>query len=340
MAKKKTVHRSAPSIIQNSSTSFGAQTRMYKAADVYVDKDLESFLGIRPDDEIIGLEENILSKGIEKPLDIWSVEGRRVVVDGFTRLRIAKKHDLPFRITLREFADKEEVKFWMIANQTDRRNLTTLHNAFLIGYEYNQLKKDSKSNLIQYIHPGSHNDTSVQITDNQIVSKSVKKNSPESHNDTSNDKGDSADLLAVKYNTGRATIMRYSVVYQALSIIQKNSSDFYYEIIRERVNVTAKDLEAFMKLEKKPVVTDEITFKNALRLTVGQTQGKLKKESSRFSSLISDTISNWKKYEKKGTPKNRELVLAGLQKLQNQVDVEIKRIELEIKKNKSTDDNT
>jgi hypothetical protein len=329
MAKKSTSHRSAPSIIQMSTSGNAGQTKTYTAAEVIVEKDLESFLGIRTDEEIKSLEENILKKGIEKPLDVWMNQGRRVVVDGFTRLRIAKKHGLPFRITLREFSDKEEAKFWMIANQTDRRNLTTLHNAYLIGYEYNQLKKDGRANLLQYITPGSHNETSVQTSGNQAISKKANKSSPESHNETSVVVNDSGDLLAAKHNTARATIMRYSLVYQALTAIQNHSMEFYHDIIREKVNVTAKDLEAYTKLESKPVVTDEVSLKNAIA-EKDKKQSNPKREAARFSTLIADTISKWKKYERKASPKNRTLVLTGLQKLQTQVEAEIKRIELEI----------
>lgn len=342
----KPVHRSAPSIIQPSTNTFGGQTRMYKYADVFVDKDLEAFLGVRLDEEIRGLEENILQKGVEKPLDIWMHEGRRIVVDGFTRLRIARKHDLSFRITLREFKDKEEAKFWMIANQTDRRNLTTLHNGFLIGYEYNQLKKDSRSNLLQYIQPGSQNDTSVQLSDNEIIGKNKPQKgattAPESQNDTSDDrkggKGDSADLLALKYNIGRATIMRYSQVYQALVFIQKNSQEFYYDIIRERVNVTARDLEAFMKLEKKPIVSDETSFKSALRPEQGKQA--VKGSGNQLSSIGSEMFTRLKRFQKQENVKNGELALQSMQKLQGRLEVETKKLEKELNKLKNVDANS
>jgi N6-adenosine-specific RNA methylase IME4 len=53
------------------------------------------------------------------------------LVDGHNRYEICTKHDLPFSILEKDFADKNHAKEWMILNQFGRRNLINYQRSVL-----------------------------------------------------------------------------------------------------------------------------------------------------------------------------------------------------------------
>jgi len=81
------------------------------------------------DEEKRLLEESILKEGIREPLIVWipqegPYKGKKILVDGHNRLDVAKRHNLKFKITIKQFSDLEEVLSWVVRNQLGRRNLT------------------------------------------------------------------------------------------------------------------------------------------------------------------------------------------------------------------------
>jgi N6-adenosine-specific RNA methylase IME4/ParB-like chromosome segregation protein Spo0J len=84
-------------------------------------------------EEFKQLEANILSEGIRDPLVLW----KGYLVDGHNRYAIATEHGLDYKTVNKDFKDSNEVKLWMIDNQSGRRNLTD-------GWKYKlqQVKKE------------------------------------------------------------------------------------------------------------------------------------------------------------------------------------------------------
>lgn len=84
-------------------------------------------------EEFKQLEANILSEGIRDPLVLW----KGYLVDGHNRYAIASEHGLDYKTVNKDFKDSNEVKLWMIDNQSGRRNLTD-------GWKYKlqQVKKE------------------------------------------------------------------------------------------------------------------------------------------------------------------------------------------------------
>jgi N6-adenosine-specific RNA methylase IME4/ParB-like chromosome segregation protein Spo0J len=84
-------------------------------------------------EEFKQLETNILSEGIRDPLVLW----KGYLVDGHNRYAIATEHGLDYKTVNKDFKDSNEVKLWMIDNQSGRRNLTD-------GWKYKlqQVKKE------------------------------------------------------------------------------------------------------------------------------------------------------------------------------------------------------
>ena len=88
-------------------------------------------------EEYSQLEKNIIADGCREPLVVFN----NTLVDGHNRYEICTKHDLPFSILDKEFADCGAAKLWMIDNQNGRRNLTD-------GWKY-QLTQSKKEILLE-----------------------------------------------------------------------------------------------------------------------------------------------------------------------------------------------
>ena len=78
-------------------------------------------------EEYSQLEKNIIADGCREPLVVFN----NTLVDGHNRYEICTKHDLPFSILDKEFADSSHAKEWMILNQFGRRNLINYQRSVL-----------------------------------------------------------------------------------------------------------------------------------------------------------------------------------------------------------------
>lgn len=85
------------------------------------------------------LEENIVSDGIvREPLITWN----NTIIDGHHRWRIIQNHpEIPYKVTRMTFPDKWAAIVWMCKNQLGKRNLTDEQKSYLIGKEYEAMKK-------------------------------------------------------------------------------------------------------------------------------------------------------------------------------------------------------
>ena len=84
-----------------------------------IDEEFSSLIPPLSDEEYRGLEESIISEGCRDALIVWN----DTLIDGHNRYRICSEHNVPFKTIQKEFADRKEVKLWMIRNQLSRRNL-------------------------------------------------------------------------------------------------------------------------------------------------------------------------------------------------------------------------
>lgn len=87
------------------------------------------------------LEENILSDGIvREPIITWN----NTIIDGHHRWKIIQNHpEIPYKVTRMIFPDKWAAIVWMCKNQLGKRNLTDEQKSYLIGKEYEAMKKAS-----------------------------------------------------------------------------------------------------------------------------------------------------------------------------------------------------
>ncbi len=125
---------------------------------LFVDPELKKLIPPLSDTEREQLRENIKAEGCRDAIVVWG----QIIVDGHNRYAICKELGIPFEVVEREFADKEEAKDWIDANQLGRRNLTPDAFKYLLGRRYNRAKKNQGgTGANQYKSQTHQNDASA-----------------------------------------------------------------------------------------------------------------------------------------------------------------------------------
>ena len=122
MAKKATKKASKKAGKTDEKTS--KSPRMLTNPEITEDKDFRELLPPLPSDVRKSLEESIRDEGLRDPLIGWRENGILLLVDGYNRYKFCKKHEKDYRVIVKSFNDREEVKEWMWENQESRRNMT------------------------------------------------------------------------------------------------------------------------------------------------------------------------------------------------------------------------
>jgi len=90
--------------------------------DLIIDSDISACQRPLNPEEFGQLKDNILADGkVLDPILVWA--GKRIIVDGENRYRIAIEHKKPFVVEEVPFKDKSEVLTWVMQHQLGRRNL-------------------------------------------------------------------------------------------------------------------------------------------------------------------------------------------------------------------------
>ena len=113
--------------------------------NIVIDKEFQSLIPALTTDEYRGLEESILSEGCRDALVLWG----DTLIDGHNRYSICKKHDIPFKTEQVDFADRDEVKIWMMKNQLARRNLTDFQHAEIVHKCEDAVKAKAKEKQVR-----------------------------------------------------------------------------------------------------------------------------------------------------------------------------------------------
>jgi len=87
--------------------------------ELKINEDFRKLIPPLTEDEFAELEKSVLEEGIRDPLYVWN----GFIIDGHHRYKLAKKHNLDFKIHEMYFDDDISAKIWMIENQFARRNL-------------------------------------------------------------------------------------------------------------------------------------------------------------------------------------------------------------------------
>lgn len=138
-----------------------APGKLYSIHEIVRLKELEEFLPKREGGEFDAFLESVRRVGeIMEPVHVWVRGHELVLVDGYTRLRVAEFLGLLFKIVKHEFGSIEDVKEWMISRQSiERRNLTPWQKAYYIGYYYSKVK----------IKPGRQSKLDIESTMEKVA---------------------------------------------------------------------------------------------------------------------------------------------------------------------------
>ena len=123
MARKAT-KKSSKKATKETETKTSKSPRLMINPDIEEVKEFRDLLPPLPSDVRKALEESIRTEGLRDPLVGWRENGTLVLVDGYNRLKFCKKHKRPYRVIVKSFNNREDVKQWMWENQESRRNMT------------------------------------------------------------------------------------------------------------------------------------------------------------------------------------------------------------------------
>ena len=88
---------------------------------VIIDEEFQSLIPPLTEEELSGLEENLLRDGCIDPLIMWAEQ--RILLDGHNRKAICDRYGIDYELRSISFADRNEAKQWIIEHQFGRRNL-------------------------------------------------------------------------------------------------------------------------------------------------------------------------------------------------------------------------
>lgn len=120
--------------------------------NIQIDEVFKDFIPPLIPEEYSQLEDNILAEGCRDPLVLWKRDDAYILIDGHNRYSICQRHQLDFKVEVKEFENEEAVHDWMVANQLGKRNVTDETKSYLRGLQYNREKKKAGNlqNLKQF----------------------------------------------------------------------------------------------------------------------------------------------------------------------------------------------
>jgi len=187
------------------------------AQEIIIDEEFRVLLPRLDAETFAGLEKDILENGVRDSIVIW--EG--ILIDGYNRYAIAKKHDLPFMTVSMEFPSRDEVIGWIIWNQIIRRNLTPMQLSHFRGVHYRAEKRIIKN------AEGINQHSEVKC---QIGTQPQRELS-------------TASKLSEKYNVSPRTIKRNARMSEAIEAIGAVSPVAKRMILDGEVQINKSKLE-------------------------------------------------------------------------------------------------
>ncbi len=163
-----------------------------------INKEFQDLIPPLSAEELVGLEQSILSDGCREPLIVWN----NMIIDGHHRYTICYKHNIPFETRQIKGLDSElDVKLWMINNQFSRRNLSTAIRLDL-AYRFKEFEAEKANARMQA--------TQFKELD---VTASLLVGSPEKELEQANNpKGKTLEIIAQKAGVSRSTAEQYDAI--------------------------------------------------------------------------------------------------------------------------------
>ena len=232
--------------------------------EIIIDKHFQFLLPVLDEKTFSDLEADILENGIRDPLVLWG----DILIDGYNRYNIAKKHDLTFNTVSMEFNSRDDVVIWIIRNQIARRNLTPYQLRYFRGLHFHAERRifQNTDGINQYSEDFRQNGGNPQT-----LATSRK--------------------LAEKYNVSSRTIERDSRLADALIAIGEVSPEAKQSILLGETKITRKELDEILSGTESMAAEiaesiDNGTFSERKSDLVSDNSKSLDSAFSRISGLI------------------------------------------------------
>lgn len=207
--------------------------------DIVVDPEFERLIPPLSEQELRQLECSLLDDGALSPLVVWAPHN--ILLDGHHRMRLCRRHGIPFTTSGLEFESRDAARLWIIGHQLGRRNLPPEEVAYFRGGQYQKAEKQqgSRSDLTPAESPGIEgreaSQDAGQATSGQSDTKSAR---------------DASTRLGKEFGVSPSTIKRDAKFAEALDVLAGVLGiEFRSDVLAGTSGLSKSDIVA---LSKKP----------------------------------------------------------------------------------------
>ena len=233
------------------------QSTIEKEKEIIILNELKIFIRSLTQEEYEQLETNLLAEGCRDALIVWNDGKQLVLIDGHNRYDICTKHNIPYKITEKQFNNLEQVKDWMIANQLGKRNLSEEEKKYLRGLQYKREKK--------------------KVGENQHTGGVDKLSTPKK----------TVEKLAEMHKVSTKTIQRDEKFAMGIDKIANNNAEIKQKILNKNVKVPQ---ELIQKIAENDY--DKKVVENLRKAILKNDIGKVKEISQSILNQTLETETN------------------------------------------------
>ena len=166
--------------------------------DLLINKEFQDLIPPLSAEELVGLEQSVLSDGCREPLIVWN----NTIIDGHHRYAICTKHDIPFETRQIKGLESElDVKLWMINNQFSRRNLSTATRLDL-AYRFKEFEAEKANARMQ----------ATQFKELDVTASLLVGYPEKELEQANNPKGKTLEIIAQKAGVSKSTAEQYDAI--------------------------------------------------------------------------------------------------------------------------------
>ena len=205
--------------------------------DLIIDPEFSSLIAPLSESELHYLEESIRQEGCREPITVWG----KIIVDGHNRFRICTRYGIHFRITYKEFADREDAISWICANQLGRRNISEETRKYLIGKRFDAEKHIRRRN--------NHSAGTFRLPAEQkdrIPEDLMKQREKQWKNPT-------AEQIAADYHLAHSTVEKYAIYSRALDTIGQKSPQMLPKILSGQYKISHENIVVLARMDAASV---------------------------------------------------------------------------------------
>ena len=212
--------------------------------DIIVDPEFEHLIRPLSEQELRQLECSLLDDGALSPLAVWAPQN--ILLDGHHRLRLCRKHGIPFTTAGLEFDSRDAAREWIKGHQIGRRNLSPEEAAYIRGEKYRRADKQ----------PGARTDLALSQAAPAAEREAEEEEAEENtscHCDTKCS-SDTAGRLAKEHGVSPRTIKRDARFTEALDALAAFlGAAFRRKVLAGTSGLSRKDIVTLAGLPRESV---------------------------------------------------------------------------------------